>query len=317
MNLEQSCSCSSIYCSSDQYMEYRNLDITLISAKDIKNVNLISKMDVYAVVWIEGGDPRAVIRTPVDREAGTNPAWNFPMKFALDDAAAQQNRLTLVIRLRSQRDLGDRDIGDVRVPIKEIIGQNVGDNKTEQVVKYQVKRPDGRRKGEVNLSYKFSDIITGEQAKEKSTEEPVTAYPAKHAESGSSSGYQPPPAYAYPPAGGYPLPGAYPPAGYPQQGAPPVMGYAYPPQQPYGGYPPQQTYGGYPPSQGYGYPPPQQGYVYPPKKNKLGGGGMGMGMGLLGGALGGMLIGDMISDAGAYDAGYDAGYDDAGGDLDF
>ncbi|WOH15925.1 hypothetical protein DCAR_0935472 [Daucus carota subsp. sativus] len=295
-------------------MEYRNLDITLISAKDIKNVNLISKMDVYALVWIEGGDPRAVIRTPVDKEAGPNPTWNFSMKFAINEAAAQQNRLTLVIRLRSQRDLGDRDIGDVRVPIKEIIGQNVGNDKVEQLMRYQVKRPDGRTKGELNLSYKFSDKITGEQATEKSLDEPVTAYPAKHAEAAPSSGYQPPPAYAYP-SGGYPPQGAYPPVGYPQQGPPPVAGYGYPPQQPYGGYPPQQPYGGYP----YGHPPPQQGYGYPPvqqppKKSKFGGG---LGMGLLGGALGGMLIGDMISDVGAYDAGYEAGFDDAGDDLDF
>lgn len=311
-------------------MEYRNLDITLISAKDIKNVNLISKMDVYAIVWIDGGDPSAIIRTPTHKEAGTDPKWNFQMKFALDDAAAQQNRLTLIIRLRCQRDLGDKDIGDVLIPIKEIIGQNVGDDKEEQLIKYQVRRPYGKQKGELSLSYKFSDKIVGEQTKSKSLEEPITAYPAKHAESGPSSGYQPPqggyppagypPQGAYPPAG-YPPQGAYPPAGYPQQGAPPVAGYGYPPQQPYGGYPPQQAYGGYPPQQGYGGYPPQQGYGFAPvqkphKKNKLGGK-MGMGMGLLGGALGGMMIGDMISDAGDYSAGYEEGYEDAGGDLDF
>lgn len=317
-------------------MEYRNLDITLISAKDIKNVNLISKMDVYAIVWIDGGDPSAIIRTPTHKEAGTDPKWNFQMKFALDDAAAQQNRLTLIIRLRCQRDLGDKDIGDVRIPIKEIIGQNVGDDKEEQLIKYQVRRPYGKQKGELSLSYKFSDKIVGEQTKSKSLEEPITAYPAKHAESGPSSGYQPPqggfpPQGGYPPAGypprgayppaGYPPQGAYPPAGYLQQGAPPVAGYGYPPQQPYGGYPPQQAYGGYPPQQGYGGYPPQQGYGFAPvqkphKKNKLGGK-MGMGMGLLGGALGGMMIGDMISDAGDYSAGYEEGYEDAGGDLDF
>ncbi|KAK1387601.1 putative cytokinesis protein sepA-like [Heracleum sosnowskyi] len=316
-------------------MEYRNLEITLISAKDIKNVNLISKMDVYAIVWIDGGDPSAIKRSPTHKEAGPDPKWNFQMKFVVDDAAAQQNRLTLIIRLRSQRDLGDKDIGDVRIPIKEIIGQNVGDDKEEQSIKHQVRRPDGRPKGELSLSYKFSDKIAGEQTKSRSLEEPLTAYPAaKYAESGSSYGHQLPQG-GYPPAGypqqgayplaGYPQQGGYPPAGYPQQGAPPVAGYGFPPQQPYGGYPPQQAYGGYPPQQGYGgYPPqqgyggypPQQGYGYQPvqKKNKLGSK-MGMGMGLLGGAIGGMMLGDMISDIG--EAGYEAGYEDAGGDMDF
>lgn len=290
-------------------MEYRTLDITLISAKGLNNVNLFSKMDVYAVVSIAGGDPRGNQKSPVDKDGGTNPTWNFPMKFTVDETAAQQNRLTLVVKLRSERDLGDKDIGEVHVPIKELLGEH----KSEQFLRYQVRKPSGKPKGELNLSYKFGEKITEAPVKAKS-DEPVTAYPVSPMSAGPSSAY-PPPQYAAgvsnasypPPAGGYPQT-AYPPGGYPHA-APPATGYGYPPQQPYGGYPPPPQGYGYPPQQGYGYPPVQQ----PPKKNKFGGGGLGLGAGLLGGALGGMLIGDMISDAGSYDAGYDAGFDDSGG----
>lgn len=280
-------------------MEYRPLDITLISAKDLKDVNLFSKMDVYAVVSI-AGDPRSKQKTPVHKDGGTNPTWNFQMKFYIDEAASHQNRLSLVFQLRSNRSFGEKDIGEVHVPVKELL-DNVGDGKSARFVSYQVRTPSGKPKGVLNFSYKFGEKVTGAVATPKAGE-PVMAYPAPV---GTSVPYIPP---GY--SGGYPLPGTagykpapqpepYPPAGYPQ----PVMGYGYPPS---GGYPPSASGYGYRPAPGYGYPPVQQ----PPKKNKFG---MGLGAGLLGGALGGLLIGDMVSDVGAYDAGYDAGFDDAGG----
>jgi len=282
-------------------MEQRTLEITLVGAKDLKQVNLISKMDVYAVVSISGGHANAQLRSPVDSVGNRNPNWNFPMKFTVDAAAAEQNRLTLVFKLRCQRALGDRDIGEVHVPVKELL-DGAGDGKHIQFVRYQVRKPSGKPKGELNFSYKF-----GEKTAAKA-DEPVTAYPAGHPVAGSSSAYPPP--YAAAGSGGsYP-----PPAGYPPQQ--PMAGYGYPPPQPGYGYPQQPPPPGYgPPQPGYGYQP-QQGYGYPPaqkpKKNKMG---MGLGAGLLGGALGGLLIGDMISDAGDYDGGgYDGGFD---GGFDF
>ncbi|KAK1390478.1 C2 domain-containing protein [Heracleum sosnowskyi] len=254
-------------------MEYRTLDVNIIAAKGLKNVNLFSKLEVYAVVTISGGDPRAKQRTQTDKINGTNPTWNFPMKFTVDEMAAQQNHLTLVITLRAERALGDKDVGEVRVPMKEIMG----DGKGVEFVNYQVRKASGKPKGELNFSYKFSEKIAGASHVTSKSDEPVTAYPAAAPAVGSSSGYPPQ-------AGGYP------PAGYPQ-----------------GGQPQQQGYNNYPPpQQGYGYPPQQPGYGYPPQqvqkpKSKFGGGGMGLG--LLGGALGGLLIGDMISD----------GFDDGGG----
>ncbi|XP_068660411.1 protein SRC2-like [Aristolochia californica] len=268
-------------------MEYRPLDITLVSAKDLKDVNLFSKMDVYAVVSL-GGDPRTTQRTRTDKEAGKNPTWNFPLKFSVDEIAAQQNRLSLRILVRAERGLGDRDVGEVHIPIKELL-DSPGDGKAPQFVSYQVRRPSGRSKGILNLSYKFGEKITAPVSKPPTaaahfskSDEPVMAYPP-----GPST------AYPYPP----PAAGAYPPSGnYP----PPL------PHHPYG-----NNYGAPPPAYGYGYPPPQAGYGYgypgpvvqpqaAPKKNKFG---MGLGAGLLGGALGGLIIGDMVSDAADYDAG--------------
>ncbi|XP_019433461.1 PREDICTED: protein SRC2-like isoform X2 [Lupinus angustifolius] len=302
-------------------MEYRTLELNVVSAKDIKDVNLLSKMDVYAVVSISGDSQNVKkMKTPVHRDGGTNPTWNFQVKFTVDESLAHQNRLSLEIKLFSERTFaGNTLIGTVYVPVKELI-ENPGDGSFRHV-SYQVRTQSGKAKGLLNLSYKFGDKVA---APMKSV--PGAAYPPPAAA-------YPPPATAYPPPAArskqepvmaYPAGGAWgsstapPPHGAVPYAAPPQQhGYGYPPPQQSGyGYPPIQQPGyGYPqqPGYGYGYPQPQQsGYGYPPvqqqgkKKNKFG---MGLGAGLLGGALGGLLIGDMVSDV----ADYDAGFDDAGG----
>ncbi|KAJ7955079.1 Protein SRC2 [Quillaja saponaria] len=286
-------------------MERRTLELNLISARDLKDVNLFSKMDVYAVVSLSDDQiSKQKAKTTIDRDCGPNPNWNFPMKFTIDESLAKQNRLTLVIKLKTERNLGtDKDIGEVNVPVKELL-DSIGDGKSLQFVSYQVRKPSGKPQGALNISYKFGEKIAAPVAAPVPTVpkgEPVTAYPAAPGVGSSSSSYGAP----YPPPAGY---------GYPPQPPPQGTGYGYPPPQPGYGYPPRQPGYGYPPQPGYGHPP-QPGYGYPPvqkpaKKNKLG---MGLGAGLLGGALGGLLIGDALSDAGSYDSGYDAGFDDAGG----
>ncbi|KAG6599228.1 Protein SRC2, partial [Cucurbita argyrosperma subsp. sororia] len=277
-------------------MECRTLDINIKRAYGLKNVNLFSTMDVYAVVSISG-DPRGKSkqRTPVAKDSGSDPYWNFPMKFTIDEAAAQSNRLNLKIKFVSSRSLGDRKIGKVIVPIKRLLDESAkGDEgKSERTLTFSVRTLSGKEKGTVEFSYKFGEKYTVQAPPPPppppvmKSGEPVTAYPLGYP--GSSSGYA---------AGG-----AHPP--------PAGTAYAYPPPQQGYGYPP-------PPQAGYGYggyPPPQQGYGYAPYKpqrpQRSGMGGMALGAGA--GLLGGLLIGDMISDVGdsmAYDAGYDAGFGD-------
>ncbi|KAI3804613.1 hypothetical protein L1987_26298 [Smallanthus sonchifolius] len=300
-------------------MADRSLELTIISAKGLNKVNLVGKMDVYAVVYINGVENQdQKQKTHVDKDGDSNPTWNYPMKFTIDESAVLRNRLTLVVKIKTEGMFGDKDLGEVHVPVKELLeGVSTG-GKPLQFVTYQVRKPSGRPKGELSFSYKFGEksegVGTGEEpvtaypagkpnkldelitpnpaGKVDKLDEPVTAYPA--VASGSSSLY--PPMYAAP-AGGE---GSYPtsaPAGIGEYYPPPAgyPGYAYQQQPAYGGYPPPPPpgYGGYPPQPGYGYSPVQQ-PQQPQKKNKFG---LGLGAGLLGGALGGLLIGDIVSDA--------------------
>ncbi|XP_042056847.1 protein SRC2-like [Salvia splendens] len=281
-------------------MEHRTLEITLQSGRDLNKVNLISKMDVYAVVSISGGDKssKQKTRSPVDHDGDANPTWNFTMNFTVDEAALQANRLTLDFKLVCERALGDKDVGEVSVPIKELLDSADG----KKFLSYQVRKPSGKPKGQLTFSCKFSDKIAAATAGKTD----FTGYPA-----GTSSGY--PPAGAYPPPSGYPAveagghyppPVAYPAAEGSGQYPPPQPAYPavaegsghYPPPPPAGypvvgdahkpgGYPPlppagypvvgdAHKPGGYPPAGypvvgdahkpgGYPVPPPPAGYGYP------------------------------------------------------
>ncbi|PKA53428.1 hypothetical protein AXF42_Ash012370 [Apostasia shenzhenica] len=273
-------------------MACRTLELTLISAEDLKDVNVLTKMDVYALATITG-DRRQRQRTPTDRNCGKNPCWNAVLRFIVPGDPAAAVHISIHVLLRSERVLGDLDVGEVHIPLKDLLG---GRSDGSSFVSYQVRKPSGRAKGVLNLSYKFVDPPAAVTAPPE-----FTAYPPP----AGKGAYEEEPVMAYPAAGS--SASAYPPAGY-WYGAPPPAGYGYGYGAPAAGY----GYGA--PGSGYGYGAPAAGYGYggAPAKNNRNNFGMGLGAGLLGGAIGGLLIGDLVSDAAGYDGGYDAGFD-AGG----
>ena len=101
------------------------MDITLNSAKDLKDLNLFSKTDLYAVVSIHddyfnnNNNNANQQRTHIDKDCGPNPKWNFPMKFTVVVSAAEQNRLALVVKIKVEKKLaGDEEVNKAHVPIK-------------------------------------------------------------------------------------------------------------------------------------------------------------------------------------------------------
>ncbi|GMH08321.1 hypothetical protein Nepgr_010161 [Nepenthes gracilis] len=275
-------------------MEYRALELNVLSASNLKNVNLFSKMELYVVVYVDGGSA-AKHKTPVDRDGDKVATWNYPINLTINELAAQQNRLTLVFHIHCRRALGDKLVGEVRVPVRDLLATSTGDGKP-QSVSYQVRTPSGKPKGVLNFSYKFGDKVTQRDV-------PVTAYPLPRPTTTTTVR----PAYGF--AEQFPTPppppvegdkyGGYPPAGAP-------VGWGHPAQSGYGSSPYVNEYGY---GNEYGYPPVQQPM---PKKNSFG---MGLGAGLLGGALAGLLIEDLVSDAVDDDDDDDAGFvpDDTGG----
>lgn len=282
-------------------MAQRTLELTLISAKDLKDVNLLSKMEVYAVVSLSG-DPRSRQRIAADRTGGRNPTWNATLRFNVPASGAG----SIHVLLRAERALGDRDVGEVHIPLSELLSGAPDGPVPVKFVAYQVRKiSSGKPQGLLNFSYKLGEVIqssayavgaaqaTYAQPPPAAAYPPPTAYPP--AAKADAAAYPPPSAYpptakadgaavaypppsAYPPSGktsdpstAYPPPSGCPPAGKPAKAGEPVTAYpaAAGPSTatPYAAPPPQYGYG-YPAQQpaGYGYPPPppQAGYGYPP-----------------------------------------------------
>ncbi|RLN23174.1 protein SRC2 [Panicum miliaceum] len=282
-------------------MATRTLELTLISAKDLKEVNLLSKMEVYAVVSLSG-DPRSRQRIQPDRTGGRNPTWNATLRFNLPTSGTG----SIHVLLRAERALGDRDVGEVHIPLSELLSGAPDGPVPAKFVAYQVRKiSSGKPQGVLNFSYKLGEVTQSAAGyapapAQSAYTQPSSAYPP----AGKADAYPPPSAYppaakadayppptAYPPAAkadAYPPPTAYPPTGKsdapataypPPSGYPPASGKpakagepvtAYPAAgpstaAPYAAAPPQYGYG-YPPQQpgGYGYPPPppQAGYGY-------------------------------------------------------
>lgn len=300
-------------------MGYRCLDLTIVCAEGLKDVNLFTAMDVYVVVQLLGhGRRENKKRTHIDRNGGTNPRWNHRIKFTIDEPSLKNNpTLSALFQLKSERIFGsDRIIGEVTIPMKELYDDWVGaDNiNSERVVDYQVRTSSGKPKGTLKISYKFGEKYVNHQPppppppednyKRNGVYEPVTAFPSV---AGTSTAYAPYPAAgmgyaaAYPGYGGYPRGPPAPPPGYPLAVAPAGYNAYAPPVHPVG----------------YGYPAPPKMQQQQPKKNKgKMGMGAGLGLGLGAGLLGGMLVGDMVSDVGEM-AAYSEGYSDAMGDGGF
>ena len=135
-------------------MAQRALELTLISAKDLKDVNLLSKMEVYALVSLSG-DPRSRQRVAPDRVGGRNPNWNSTLRFTVPANAAG----SLHVLLRAERALGDRDVGEVHIPLSELLSGAPDGPVPVKFVAYQVRKiGSGKPQGVVNFSYKLGEV---------------------------------------------------------------------------------------------------------------------------------------------------------------
>ncbi|MFS7959444.1 putative C2 domain-containing protein [Helianthus anomalus] len=152
--------------------DYRTLDLTLVSANGLTKA---SKLPVYAVASIS--DSRAAItvqkfKTSIHKDGGSDPTWNFPMKFTVNEAVGLQNRLMLVVKIKVERMLVDKNLGEVRVPIKELLEGVKPEGKTMQNVSYQVRGRDGEVKGVLSFSYRFGEKTSSKRVRSSSAHRP-------------------------------------------------------------------------------------------------------------------------------------------------
>lgn len=260
------------------------LEVTVTSAKDLKNVNWRhGDNKPYAVVWV---DPSRKVSTNVDREGDTCPHWDEKLKVPVPGGYVERDA-TLYIDVVHAGDEDDTKklIGSAKLKLIEVydeagLGEPLKRNLT-------LKRPSGRPHGKVEVKVvirepSFYPPPGGYHAPSYGTQS--RDYPSRPYD---SYGAAPPPPYGYPTS--------QPPVGY--QAAPPPTGYQYggaPGGYQYGGAQGGYQYGGEPGGYQYGGAPPQTATSYSSgeqkKSSKFGGMGTGLAVGAVAGVLGGIAL---------------------------
>ncbi|KAK9292199.1 hypothetical protein L1049_020161 [Liquidambar formosana] len=266
------------------------VEVTLSSAKDLKNVNWRhGPLKPYAVVWV---DPKAKCTTKVDDYGDTCPEWDQTLVVPLPAPIEDSILYIDVVHAGAAEDTKPL-IGSARLPLSEVVDDvGLGDRAHRTL---QLKRPSGRPQGKVEVKVEVRQPRYGA---------PDAYYAPPYGVSQPQGSRD----YAATPAYGNPYGQPAPPVGY-QYGA-----YNAPPygQSGYGqgsyvqpGYG-QGSYG----QSGYGQP------EYKEEKKSKFGMGTGLAVGVAAGALGGLALAegidyaeDQIADDAAEKVEEDLGYD--------
>lgn len=173
-------------------MESTLVELKLISCKDLKSFNFFQKLSVYALVSIatctEDDDGKKVNqqqqqqqRTPTDKEGDGNPEWNHKLQFEVSKTLFHDcDNVFIYFDLRHQGVMfGDKTIGQVHVPFKDIIIQDSVSNGAVRFVTYEVRTTDGKPNGMLDFSFKVinngSNQIQG--LKTDSSDTQISGYP--------------------------------------------------------------------------------------------------------------------------------------------
>ncbi|KAL7147438.1 hypothetical protein ABFS83_06G107500 [Erythranthe nasuta] len=248
------------------------VEVTIISAKDLKNVNWRSngKLKPYAVVWIDHNRKCSTRADDGgDGDGGVSPSWDekllLPFNSAIEDSTLY---IDIVHSAAAADDCTKPIVGSAKLSLRDVV-DDVGMGSTADR-KLDLKRPSGRPQGK---------LVVRVSVREPRYRAPEPYYAAPYCVPPPPGSYAPAPygapyGAAPPPYGAAPAYGA-PPLGYPAYGAPPSYG-----------QPAREQSGQYGQQQGLGYAAP----VEEKKKSKFGGVGAGLAVGAVAGALGGLAL---------------------------
>ncbi|XP_020404709.1 CDP-diacylglycerol--serine O-phosphatidyltransferase 3 [Zea mays] len=135
---------------------------------------------------------------------------------------------SLHVLLRAERALCDRDVGEVHIPLSELLSGAPDGPVPAKFVAYQVRKiSSGKPQGVLNLSYKLGEVANGYAPAPPPTK--ADAYPPPYGAylpAGGKADAAYPPSSGYPPAAGKPGKGGEPVTAYPSAGPSTAAPYA-------------------------------------------------------------------------------------------
>jgi Ca2+-dependent lipid-binding protein len=98
----------------------RKLEVTIISAQDLKDVSHYGKMTTFAVAWVH---PSKKLATPVDSKNHVNPTWNTRIRLIVNEVVLQQQQqnVKLTVDIYNKSSGGSDDlVGSCSVPLSQL-----------------------------------------------------------------------------------------------------------------------------------------------------------------------------------------------------
>lgn len=74
------------------------LEVIVLAAQDLKNVNMVGKMSVYVVAWVESDFKRS---TSVRHKSGRTAVWNDALSFPVSDDILLNSHSALTVQVSS------------------------------------------------------------------------------------------------------------------------------------------------------------------------------------------------------------------------
>ena len=131
------------------------LELNIISAQDLKEINLFGRMQTYGVAWINFEDK---LTTQIDRIGGANPTWNDKLIFRVEERFLHSETSALMVEIYCVGYLRDTLVGSVRVLISNFLkGYGSKDFTGMSFSAVQIRRSSGRPQGILNLGCMILD----------------------------------------------------------------------------------------------------------------------------------------------------------------
>lgn len=159
--------------------QQRELEVTVLSAQDLKNVKLTGgTMNPYCVAWVY---PHKKVSGAVNNGGGVNPTWNSVIKIPVEDSLIEQGNANVTVEIYNHGKFSNKFIGSALVPLSDLKVQSRGSS-------YQVRKKSGKNQGTISVAVKQGRILTEEEVAKSAP--PVMAYPAMGGASGQYSQQQ-------------------------------------------------------------------------------------------------------------------------------
>lgn len=130
------------------------LELTIIAAEGLKNVNLMGKkINPYAIAWI---DPLVKKSTQTLQNSGLDPVWNETLCLPLQAQLLNNPNAAIMIQVLSAAPIKTKLVGTTTLMLNEITRIcNVTDRDAQESLALQLWRPSGRAYGILKVSFKL------------------------------------------------------------------------------------------------------------------------------------------------------------------